>query len=81
VLWALGRWLPPRLQWSREAGAAGRLRGDVELLALRAAASAPLAELSRLGPDPVTRWRAGDAGAGAALAALELQRLGLRPTA
>jgi hypothetical protein len=79
VLWALSRWLPGRLAWSRTATAAGRLRGDVDLLALRAAAHAPLPELSRLGPDPVTRWRAGDAEAGAALAALELRRLGLRP--
>lgn len=79
VLWAVSRWLPARLAWRREAVAAGRLRGDVDLLALRAAASAPLTALAALGPDPVTRWRAGDADAGRALAALELRRLGLRP--
>ena len=78
VLWAVSRWLPGRLAWRREAGAAERLRGDVELLALRAAASAPLSSLARLGPDPVTRWRHGDEDAGRALAALELKRLGLR---
>ena len=78
VAWALARWLPGRLSWSREAGAAHRLRGDVELLALRAAANAPLPALARLGPEPVTRWRAGDEAAGRALAALELRRLGLR---
>lgn len=45
----------------------------------RAAAGAPLAEPARLGPEPVTRWRAGDAEAGRALADLELRRLGLGP--
>jgi hypothetical protein len=79
VLWALSRWLPSRLRWRRDAVAAGRLRGDVDLLALRAATSAPLPVLAALGPDPVTRWRAGDADAGRALAALELRRLGLSP--
>jgi hypothetical protein len=78
VLWALSHWLPGRLGWRREAAAAKRLRGDVDLLALRAATSSPLHELARLGPDPVTRWRAGDGEAGRALAALELRRLGLR---
>jgi hypothetical protein len=78
VLWAVSSWLPGRLAWRREAHAAGRLRADVDLLALRAAASAPLTALAGLGPDPVTRWRAGDAEAGRALAALELRRLGLR---
>jgi hypothetical protein len=79
VLLVLARWLPGRLRWSREATAARRLAGDVDLLALRAAVGAPLPALARLGPDPVTRWRAGDADAGRSLAALELRRLGLRP--
>jgi hypothetical protein len=70
---------PGRLRWGREHAAAARLRGDVDLLALRAAVSAPLHELAALGPDPVTRWRAGDPDAGRALAALELRRLGLQP--
>lgn len=78
VLLALALWLPGRLRWRRDAVAAGRLRDDVDLLALRAATSAPLPVLARLGPQPVTRWRAGDAEAGRALAALELERLGLR---
>lgn len=78
VLWAVQRWLPARLRWRRESLAARHLRGDVELLALRAASSAPLEQLAALGPDPVTRWRAGDEEAGRALAALELRRLGLR---
>lgn len=56
ITWALQRWLPARLSWARQAGAADRLRGDVELLALRAAAHRPLHELARLGADPVGRW-------------------------
>jgi hypothetical protein len=80
ILWALARWLPGRLRWSRSATAALQLRGDVDLLALRAAVGAPLAELARLGPDPVTRWRSGDADAGRQLAALELRRLGIEPS-
>lgn len=78
ILVVVARWLPGRLAWRRDAVAADRLRGDVDLLALRAAASAPLPRLAALGADPVTRWRAGDADAGRALAALELERLGLR---
>lgn len=79
ILWVLSRWLPQRLRWRREVVAARRLRGDVDLLALRAATSSSLEDLARLGPDPVTRWRSGDASAGRALAGLELRRLGLSP--
>lgn len=78
VAWALQRWLPARLSWARQAGAADRLRGDVELFALRAAAHRPLHELARLGADPVGRWRRGEPGAAEALAALELRAHGLR---
>jgi hypothetical protein len=80
-LWAIGRWLPGRLAWRREATAAQALSGDLDLLALRAAATAPLPDLARLGPDPVSRWQAGDSDARLALASLELRRLGLRSTA
>ena len=73
----LSRWLPSRFAYARAAGAAERLRGDVELLALRAAASAPLHRLAALGPEPVGRWRRGEPGAAQDLAALELRRLGL----
>jgi hypothetical protein len=72
------QWLPRRLSYAREAGAAQRLRGDTELLALRAATSSPLHLLARLGPDPVERWRRGEPGAAEALATLELTRLGLK---
>jgi hypothetical protein len=79
IAWAVQRWLPGRLRWARQAGAAGRLRGDVELFALRAAVERPLHELARLGPDPVGRWRRGEPGAAEALAALELRAYGLTP--
>jgi hypothetical protein len=78
IAWALQRWLPARAGWARQATAAVRLRDDVELFALRAAAHRPLHELARLGPDPVGRWRRGEPGAAEALAALELRAQGLR---
>lgn len=83
IAYVLSRWLPYRLRYAREAGAAGRLRGDVELLALRAATNAPLHRLARLGSEPVARWRRGEPGAAQALADLELRELGLtgRPVA
>lgn len=77
VLWALSRRVPAPLAWAREARAGRALRGDVELLALRAAASRPLRELAALGPEPVGRWRCGEPGAAEALAGLELAALGL----
>ncbi|MEU2348563.1 hypothetical protein [Modestobacter sp. NPDC049651] len=83
VGWALSRWLPGRLRWSREATAARRVLGsptapDLELLAARALATAPLPELARLPAGTGARWRDGDPRAVAALAELELARLGLR---
>ena len=71
-------WLPRRVTWIREAGAASRLRldgADLELFALRAVANRSLRELYRVTPDP-----AGDLHAGEfeALADLELRALGLR---
>ncbi|GHE06815.1 hypothetical protein [Klenkia taihuensis] len=79
VGWALVRWGGWRLGWARQAAAAGRL--DVELLAARAVATAPLPELARLPAGTGAAWRAGDAVATAALADLELRRLGLRSEA
>jgi hypothetical protein len=78
IAWAVQRWLPARLAWSRTAAAAAVLRDDVELFALRAAVHRPLAELAALGPDPVGRWRRGEPGAAEALAALERRASGLR---
>jgi hypothetical protein len=71
-------WLPRRVSWAREAGAAGRLRlagADLELFALRAVANRPLRQLHRVTPDPAGALRTGDYEA---LADLELRALGLR---
>ena len=71
-------WLPRRVAWAREAGAASRLRlagADLELFALRAVANRSLRELHRVTPDPAGALRAGEF---AALADLELRALGLR---
>ncbi|MGY2066261.1 hypothetical protein [Blastococcus sp. SYSU DS0619] len=84
VGWLLLRWLPWRLRYAREAGAAARLRtsgADLDVLALRAAATAPLAQLAALPPGTGAAWRSGDPTAVRALARLELDRLGLRPAA
>ncbi|MFI5933032.1 hypothetical protein [Actinoplanes sp. NPDC051494] len=75
-------WLPLRLRWMRRAGVAARVRSEPagrDLLALRALASRPLNELTKLGPDIAQSWRNGDAAAVEALAALELRDLGLKP--
>ncbi|MDT4993544.1 MAG: hypothetical protein QOH97_3436 [Actinoplanes sp.] len=75
-------WLPLRLRWMRRAGIAARVRSvpaGKDLLALRALASRPLNQLTRLGPDIAQSWRNGDAEAVDALAALELRNLGLKP--
>lgn len=77
----LARWLPGRLGWVREAGAATRLLSgadSAEVFAVRALVRRPTAELAALPAGTVTRWRAGDPAATAALAALELRALGLR---
>ena len=76
-------WLPLRLRWMRRAGVASAVRDEPagrDLLALRALATRPLNQLAALGPDIATAWRAGDASAVDALAALELRDLGLRST-
>jgi hypothetical protein len=76
-------WLPLRLRWMRRAGVASAVRDEPagrDLLALRALASRPLNQLTKVGPDIAQSWRNGDAAAVDALAALELRDLGLRPT-
>jgi len=85
VGWLLLRWLRWRLGWYREASAADRLLAhgasgtvDLELLAARAMATAPLPQLARLPAGTGAGWRAGDPAALRALAGLELNRLGLR---
>jgi hypothetical protein len=81
TLWLGARWLRWRLGYAREAGAARRLlsgRPDLELLAARALATAPLPRLAELPDGTGAGWRAGDPAAVRTLAALELDRLGLR---
>lgn len=85
VGWMLLRWLPWRTRWVQEATAAQRvLTGtpaggpDLELLAARAIATAPLPRLAALPPGTGAAWRAGDPAAVRALAAVELRRLGLQ---
>lgn len=73
-------WLPLRVRWIRRAGVASSVRdapAGRDLLALRALASAPLSDLTRLGPDIAQSWRNGDPEAVDALAELELRKLGL----
>jgi hypothetical protein len=81
VGWLLVRWLPWRLRYAREAGAARRLVAgtpDLEILAARALATAPLPRLAALPDDTGAAWRAGNPRAVRDLAGVELDRLGLR---
>jgi hypothetical protein len=81
VGWLLVRWLPARLRYAREAGAARRLltgTPELEILAARAMATAPLPRLAALPAGTGAAWRNGEPTAVRALAALELTRLGLR---
>jgi hypothetical protein len=81
VGWLLVRWLPWRLRYAREAGAARRLLAgtpDLEILAARALSTAPLPRLAALPPGTGGAWHAGDPRAVRDLAGVELERLGLR---
>lgn len=76
----LALWLIPRVLWivrARRTAAVASAVGGEDLLALRALARRPMAELLAVHPDPATAWRAGDAGAVAALAALERRAIGI----
>ena len=80
IAWLLARRLPRRYRWMREAGAAAGLRidaDDLQLFAMRAAATAPLHELRRVSDDPARSLAEGDY---TGLASIELARLGLRAT-
>lgn len=79
IAWALSRYLPGRLRWIRDAGAARALvadAADLRLFALRAVVNQPLYELHRVSADPGADLAAGRFDR---LAALELAALGLRP--
>jgi hypothetical protein len=78
---AFGIWVLTRLRWTRRAAIAAQLRTDPagrDLLAMRALASCSLKQLDALGSGVARAWRQGDPAAVDALAALELDRLGLR---
>ncbi|MFP5372511.1 MAG: hypothetical protein ACLGI3_17425, partial [Actinomycetes bacterium] len=81
VGWLVLRWLPWRLRYVRETGAARQLLDgtpDLEILAARALATAPLPQLAQLPAGTGVGWRTGEPGAVRTLAGLELARLGLR---
>lgn len=81
IVLVAGAYLALRVTYLRRATAIARLRqapGTVELLALRALVTQAPATLARVHPDPLEQWRAGDPDTVAALAGLELRRLGLR---
>lgn len=78
VGWVLSRYLPWRVSWMREAGAAARLRdegADLAVFAHRAVAHRSLVELRRAVADPGIALREGRYRE---LAELELRALGLR---
>jgi hypothetical protein len=78
ILWLLVRWGSHRWAWVRQASAVQMLRVDparLQLLALRAIATRPLTDLLRASEDPAGAYGSGNY---APLAALELERLGLK---
>lgn len=81
ALLLLLRWLPGRLRFARRAAEARLLRespAGIDLLALRALARQPISALLRIKDSPISGWRREDPDVVAALAALELHRLGVR---
>lgn len=79
VLWLL-TWLPRRVRFVRNSAAGARFvdsAADLDLFALRAMATLPLATLAQVSDDPVTAWRQGDRRVIDQLAALALDQEGL----
>lgn len=75
-----GAWLVLRGRFVRRATAAQRFidgAPDLDLFALRAMASQPMARLARISDDPAGAWRRREADVIRALAALELKDSGL----
>jgi hypothetical protein len=80
ILFVLFQWGIRRRAWIQQATAAHLVRadaGNLQLFALRAIATRPLTELRLATDDPAGAY---DSGNYAALAALELNELGLRAT-
>jgi hypothetical protein len=80
VVWLLV-WLPARVRFARESGAAKRILANgvgLDLFALRGLAHLPLRTLASVGPDPVAAWRDGNAEVIATLGRRELDRLGVK---
>jgi hypothetical protein len=72
-------WLTLRVRWVRAAASARSARGaDPDLLALQALTRRPTHRLLAVTPEPGAAWRGGDPATVAALAAVELNALGLR---
>ena len=77
-------WLVPRLRFAQRSSRMRSMitRGlTVDTLAARALARAPLAQLVAVHPDPAAAWRSQQPDALRDLAAIELRRAGIRPTA
>lgn len=73
-------WLPRRLAFARRSAELRALVETVDgtdLLALRALATLPVAELRTVAPDPMAAWRQGDQQVTLQLAELELVRSGV----
>jgi hypothetical protein len=80
VLPVVAVWLTLRVRWVRVAASARTARAaDPDLLALRALTGRPTRRLLEVTPEPGAAWRSGDPAVVAALAAVELDALGLRP--
>ena len=80
VLPVVAVWLALRVRWVWIAASARTARvADPDLLALRALTRRPTRQLLEVTPDPGAAWRRGDPAAVSALAAVELEALGLRP--
>ncbi|WAB81169.1 hypothetical protein OVN18_11590 [Microcella daejeonensis] len=77
-------WLWPRVRFVRRAGRVRRMLAaglGADTLAARAVATAPLRRLTAVHPDPGSAYRQGDPRVIRALAALELERAGIRANA
>ena len=77
-------WLVPRVRFAKRSGRMRAMiaRGlTVDTLAARALARAPLAQLVAVHPDPAAAWRSQQPEALRDLAAIELRRAGIRPSA